>query len=252
MTPTALVTRPADDAPELCAALQQRGVGAVAVPTVGIDCASVAANVDAMLLGGLDRADWLVITSANGASAVAERLSATGAVLPGRTRLAAVGPTTAAALHAANLHVDHVPEIYVTAAIADGLGDLAGRHVVLARADAATPELRDALVARGAEVTEVVAYRTIEGPPESRDRLHATLQQDLDGIAFASSSAVRGLLRLASPTDRQRARAIPAFCIGPVTAETARRMGFDVEAVAERHTADGLADAIALTLTRGD
>jgi uroporphyrinogen III methyltransferase/synthase len=122
--------------------------------------------------------------------------------------------------------------------------------VVLARADAATPELRDALLAAGARVEEVVAYRTLEGPAASRDRLHATLHGRIRGITFTSSSTVRGLLRLASGLDRGRARSLPAFCIGPVTAATARRFGFHVAAVATDHTAAGLADATAAHFTR--
>jgi uroporphyrinogen III methyltransferase/synthase len=123
---------------------------------------------------------------------------------------------------------------------------------VLARADAATAALREALVDRRAIVEEVIAYRTIEGPAASRDPLHAALHADLDGIAFTSSSTVRGLLRLASPVDRGRACAIPAFCIGPVTADTARHSGFDIGAVADEHTGTGLADTIAAQFARED
>ena len=251
MTPRVLVTRPAEQATELCAALHQRGVEPVAVPTVAIDRAAAAPDLDAML-AELDGADWLVITSANGATALTERLAAGGRALPAETRVAAVGPATAGALADAGLRVHHVPDEYLTVAIAGGLGDVAGRRVVLARADAATPDLREALVDAGAEVVEVVAYRTIEGPADSRDPLHGALNRELDGIAFTSSSTVRGLLRLASPTDRHRARAIPAFCIGPVTAETARRAGFDVDVVSAEHTAAGLAEAVAQHLSQGD
>lgn len=250
--PRVLVTRPSDQASDLCRALRDRGIESVAVPTVAIDRASVSGELDAMLDGGLDGAAWLVVTSANGATALVERLALRRRRLPESIRLAAVGPATAGALEAAGLRVDHVPDEYLTVAIADGLGDLAGRRVVLARADAATPELRDALIRAGADVVEVVAYRTVEGPPSSRDPLHATLYRDLAGLTFTSSSTVRGLLRLASPTGRQRARAIPAFCIGPVTAETARRSGFDVAVVAHEHTAAGLASAIASHLHRSD
>ena len=130
--------------------------------------------------------------------------------------------------------------------------DVRKQRVVLARADAATPGLRDALVERGAVVEEVVAYRTIEGSAPSRDPLHAALHDDLAGIAFTSSSTVRGLLRLASPVDRGRARCIPAFCIGPVTADTARHSGFDIASVASDHTALGLADVIADYFARED
>ena len=246
-----LVTRPTDQAPELSARLAERGLEPVVVPTVAIDTDSTAAELDAML-SSLDGADWLVVTSANGAAALGERLAAGTRQLPDTVRVAAVGPTTAAALADSGIAVDHVPDEYLTVAIAGGLGDVTGRRVVLARADGATPDLREALVAEGARVEEVAAYRTIEGPAESRDALHVAIHQDLAGIAFTSSSTVRGLLRLASPTDRHRARAIPAFCIGPVTAATARSSGFDVEAVADDHTTTGLADAIADRLRNGD
>lgn len=252
MSDRILVTRPAEQAGELCAALRTHGFEPISVPTVAIDRASAAADLDAMLAGGLDHTDWLVVTSANGALALAERMAAGGRALPPEIRLAAVGPATAGALEDAGLRVDHVPDRYLTVAIAEGLGDVAGRRVVLARADAATPDLRNALLEAGADVTEVVAYRTVEGPAESRDALHVALQRDLRGVTFTSSSTVRGLMRLASPIDRQRARAIPALCIGPVTAGTAVRLGFDVTVVAEEHTTAGLAGAIARHLSEGD
>lgn len=238
-----LVTRPADQAEELCSLLRERSIFAVAVPTVEIDRESAASELDATL-GALGDAAWMVITSANGARALADRLAASDRSLPPELRVAAVGPATAHALRDAGIRVDHVPDAYLTVAIAEGLGEVEGRRVVLARADAATPDLRDALLARGARVTEVVAYRTVEGPAASRDQLRAALHRDLDGIAFSASSTVRGLIRLASGVDRGRARTVPCFCIGPVTAATATRMGFHVAAVATEHTAAGLADAI--------
>lgn len=251
MTPTVLVTRPAAQAAELVARLQERGIGAVAVPTVAIDRSSSATDLDRMLTT-LNGAYWLILTSANGAEALAARIATTGRSLPAGTRVAAVGPATADALRTAGLHVDHVPANYLTVEIASGLGDVNGHRVVLARADAATPELREALLARGALVEEVVAYLTVEGPASSRDPLRAALHADVDGITFTSSSTVRGLLRLASAVDRSRARSLPAFCIGPVTAATARRSGFHVAAVAAEHTATGLAASIADHFDRGD
>ena len=250
--PQVLVTRPADQAAELATALRARGVDAVNVPTVAIDRAGAAPDLDAMLDGALLDADWLVITSANGAAALGDRLAATGHSIPPHVQIAAVGPATAESLAESGLRVDHVPARYLTVQIAEGLGEVAGRRVVLARADAATPDLSRALLERGAEVVEVVAYRTIEGPATSRDDLRVALHRDLDGVTFTSSSTVRGLLRLASPTDRQRARALPAFCIGPVTADTARRLGFGVSAVAHEHTAEGLAAVVGQHFEGGD
>jgi len=158
--------------------------------------------------------------------------------------VAAVGPATAAALQAGGVRVDHVPSRYRTVAIAEGLGDLVGRRVVLARADAATRDLRDALVERGAVVEEVVAYHTVEGPANSRDTIRSALAQRLDGVTFTSGSTVRGLHALLSPPEALRATALPGYCIGPVTARVARLAGFAVPVVADRHTAAALADAI--------
>jgi uroporphyrinogen III methyltransferase/synthase len=246
-----LVTRPTAQAADLVARLRDHGLGALVVPTVAIDASSTAADLDRMLTA-LEGADWLVLTSANGAEALAARIALSGRTVPTGTRVAAVGPATADALRAAGIRVDHVPAEYLTIEIASGLGDVNGRRVVLARADAATPDLREALLARGALVEEVVAYRTVEGPATSRDPLRAALHADLDGVTFTSSSTVRGLLRLASAVDRGRARSLPAFCIGPVTAATARRSGFHVAAVAAEHTATGLAASIADHFDRGD
>lgn len=242
-----LVTRPAAQAAELVDLLDERGIEGVSVPTVAIDADASAPDLDAML-AGLAGADWLVLTSANGAEALAARLGVSGGRLPDTTRIAAVGPATADALSHAGIRVDHVPAEFLTVAIAEGLGDVDGRRVVLARADAATPDLREALLGRGARVEEVVAYRTVEGPGASRDRLQSVLQSDLAGIAFTSGSTVRGLTRLAGGVHRSRARTLPAFCIGPVTAAEARHSGFHIAAVAATHTAVGLADAIAATL----
>jgi len=137
---TLLVTRPAGQAAELVALLAERGIDAISVPTVGIAGPSVGGPLDDAIRS-LDGAAWLVITSVNGAASLLERMAALGRSLPAGVRVAAVGPATAAALESGGVRVDHVPSRYRTVAIAEGLGDVARRRVVLARADAATRDL---------------------------------------------------------------------------------------------------------------
>jgi uroporphyrinogen-III synthase len=228
-----LVTRPAGQAGELVALLAAAGIEAETVPTVAIETGAR----DALLRALEPGVDWLVITSANGAAALDE------VQLPLGTRVAAVGPATAGALRARGVPVAHVPDRFLTAAIADGLGDLHGRRVVLARAQAAAPALREALLARGAAVEEVVTYRAIEGPPQSEDALRAAVRR-VDGVAFTSGSTVRGFVRLLAADGLQRASRLPAFCIGPVTAEVADAAGLTVAGIAREHTAVGLARVI--------
>lgn len=240
-----LVTRPAGQGSALVAALAARGIEATWVPTVAIepaDPAQLAATLAAA------RWDWVIVTSANGVPPLSAAL--TGRTLGPGTRLAAVGAPTAAALRAAGLRVDHVPDRFLTVAIADGLGDVAGARILLARADAATPDLRIALEARGALVDETVAYHTVEGPQASLPALRAALEERLDAVTFTSGSTARGLAALLvdDPGRLARARRLPAACIGPVTAAEATRLGWRPAVVATTHTAIGLADAVAARL----
>ena len=87
-------------------------------------------------------------------------------------------------------------------------------------------ELADALRARGADVDDVIAYRTLEAP-EAPARSFASAMEDgpIAAVVFTSGSTVRGLLSLAA-TDRSTCLDFPAICIGPETAGDARAAGF--------------------------
>ena len=97
---------------------------------------------------------------------------------------------------------------------------------------------------RGAVVDDVVAYRTVEGPPQLAPALQGALADpDLAAVVFASGSAVRGLVALAGP-DAQRARGLATFTIGPQTSAVAREHGFTI--AAEAHGGDALAATIVM------
>jgi uroporphyrinogen-III synthase len=82
----------------------------------------------------------------------------------------------------------------------------------------------------------------------------------VDAVAFTSSSTVRNFLAMLNAPTGVRGQVgqvanlshvptnalahIAVFCIGPVTAETARQVGLRVDAVATEHTMDGLISAI--------
>lgn len=235
-----LVTRPAAQCAHLVALLRSRGLDAAAVPTVEIRPNT--ADLD-RAIDRLSGVAWLIVTSANGAEALVDRLAGRG--IPTRTRVAAVGPATADALQAGGIAVDEMPAEYLSVNIADLLGELAGRRVILARADVATRDLPEILLSRGALLDEVIAYRTLEAPPTSREPLRDAIHRDVDALTFTSSSSVAGLFTLLSPGDRHRASALPSFCIGPVTAAAGERAGLRIAGVADDHTASGLADTVA-------
>ncbi len=221
---TILVTRPAGAGDPLVAALESRGYRVTAVPTVVTE----PVHVD---WPDLSRFDWVVVTSAAGVAALPD--------LPAGPRWAAVGEATARALRSRGAVVDLVPEEANGAALAKALPDPAGARVLLVRASLADPDLPAALRKRGAQVEEVVAYETIEGPAGSADELRRALERpDLAAVVFASGSAVRGFTRLGGGTN------VPAVTIGPRTSAVARDAGFTVVAEAEGRSVQELAAAV--------
>jgi uroporphyrinogen-III synthase len=175
--------------------------------------------------------DWVVLTSAAGVDSLAD--------LPAGPRWAAVGAATARALRVRGVEPDLMPDEANGLAIANALPDVEGKRVLLVRASAAAVDLPTRLRERGAEVKEIAAYLTVEGPAGAAEPLKAALADvDLAAIAFASGSAIRGLIALGGTT------AWPAITIGPRTTTVARQCGFSVIAEAETPSTEALVAAI--------
>jgi len=223
-----LSTRPQGDRDPLVVRLRQSGRRVHAAPTVALEPVPFASP-------DLRQFDWVVVTSAAGAQALLERSPS-----PASVRWAAVGPRTASVLAALGIDAAAVPDESRGVRIADALGllgPLPGRRVLLARADAAAPDLPAALRGAGAVVSELAVYHTVIGPEASRPAVAVALADPaLAAVLFASGSAVLGLLRLADNDPRW----VPAVTIGPATSEVARDRGFRVLAEAQRPSVDGL------------
>src|SRR5207302_2763404 len=90
---------------------------------------------------------------------------------PPQVRWAAVGAVTAEALASRGVRVACVPDTEQADAVPEAMArvaDLHGARVLLARADLATPSLPARLRELGADVDDVVAYRTAVAPESSR------------------------------------------------------------------------------------
>ncbi len=233
-----LVTRAREQAQALSAKIRALGGEPVEMPAIDFAPLTDYSELDVALFQAGDY-DWIVFTSANGVRAVAERLAAHG--LDARhlasAKLAAIGPATARALEALGLSVDFMPTKYLGEQIASELPVEPGCRALLLRADLASDVLARGLTERGVRVQDIDAYRTIV--PESKD----VDWKRIDAVTFASSSTVNNLQSMLGDRKADLARA-DIFCIGPVTAETAREAGLKVAAVANEHTVDGLLAAM--------
>ena len=144
---------------------------------------------------------------------------------------------------ATGLPVHVVPNEFLTDAIPDALGDVRDLRILLPRSSLARKSLGAELRRRGAKVTEVDAYDTV---PTSPDLDAIRKAHRIDYVVITSASAVRNLVTLLPKDlqDRVRTEAETA-CIGPVTADEARALGFRVTVVAAEHTVRGLVDSLA-------
>lgn len=245
-----VVTRAKAQAGELLAQLRALGAEPLACPAIAL-----APPLD---YGPLDQAldrlatyDWLILTSVNGVEALFNRLAELGrdSASLRQLQLGAIGPATAEALAAHGFRLDFVPTAYVAEAIVAEIGDVSGRRILLPRADIARPALALGLRAKGAEVDEVKAYRTVPGggAGELAQRLRAGT---VDAVTFTSSSTVRYLLDglaatgLALDEARRLLNRVAVICIGPITAGTAAELGLRVAAMAPEYTTAGLLDTL--------
>ena len=247
-----LVTRPRDQAAEMVALLEARGAEAIEAPMIRIAPPEDFGPLDAAC-AAVHSYDWIVFASANAVDVFIKRLLATPLDLRALkgVNLCAVGPATAERLRELGLKVDLVPAEYRAEALVEGLAgsrDVTGIRVLLPRADIGREVVADELRRRGADVTEVVAYRTVIVDPEREgepDIYRMLLDKRIDVVTFTSASAVRNLVRVlgAEPAADLLASTVVAS-IGPVTAEAAAQYNIQSTIVPSEFTVPALVDAI--------
>ena len=252
MTPLAgrrvLVTRPREQAADLADTLTALGAEVLVAPLIRI---APPADPEPLRRAASDIGsfDWVVLTSANAAEHFGEAVSAIhgSGPLPQRVRVCAIGPATAARLGSHGFAADVVAEesraegavIALTAA-----ESMQGRRVLVPRADIGRDQIARALAAEGAEVIEVIAYRTIAENSVPDAVGQALSAGRIDVVVFTSGSAVRSFAAIfGADTSAVLGRTAVAV-IGPTTADVARQAGIQVTIQPETHTVPALVDAI--------
>ena len=239
-----VVTRARAQASELAAALEALGADVVQLPTIRIEAPADPEPLR-RAVEEVSSFDWVVFTSVNGVDRFFAVLAGQGrdARALATVAVAAIGPATAAELARHGIRADLLPDEFVAEAAVEALSaatDLRGKRILLPRADIARAALPEGLRARGAEVVEVDAYRTVRdgaGAEQVRERLAAG---DIDWVTFTASSTVRGFTDLVG-TELGAAK---VASIGPITSGTVRELGMRVDLEAGEYTIPGLVRAL--------
>lgn len=244
-----LVPRALSGTDPVVVALTASGARPVVVPLIRtVPPADPTVLDDTLLAVEAGHYAWVAVTSAATVPVLVDRAEQAGtplAVALAATRVAAVGPATARALRGAGVHVDLVPPGGSSAT--DLLAvwptpptGATSRRVLLPHADLAPPTLATGLRARGWDVEEVVAYRTLPGPVPDEATRASWSAGDIGAVVLTSGSTARHLLELlgAPPVGTL------VVCLGPSTAGVARALGLVVAAVADEQTPAGLVAAL--------
>jgi uroporphyrinogen III methyltransferase/synthase len=243
-----VITRSAAQSEALAQEFAARGAVPVVVPLVAFAEPEDFAPLDAAILE-IQQFDWMILTSAQAVRALVKRceeLRRNVLRSENKLRIACVGPASAEATRQAGLPVEYVAETHTGAALAEELGNrLRGAKVFLPRSDRANPDLPAALKRYGAQVTEVIAYRTLRPSATDERNLRQIADGTADAVLFFSPSAVQhfaelfGVEQLRGLQDK-----LTITAVGPVTGNALREAGVRRMALAGDTTAAAVIEAL--------
>ena len=243
-----VVTRAREQASDLVAKLSEMGADVLECPTIKVVPSEDLSALD-LAISNLKSYDWIVLTSVNGVIHFFERLFAKGldARALGHLRTAAIGPATAGMLLKYGLKTDIVPESFRAESVVEAFfrENVSGKKILLPRALEARPILPVELRKMGAVVDEISTYHTIQDHLNADILLEDLQNNRIDMVTFTSSSTVRNF-KVLIPDDMffSLLEGVTVACIGPITADTAKELGFNVHVIADEYTIPGLCRAI--------
>lgn len=243
-----LITRARHQVDPFRRELVDMGAAVVEIPTIEIRPMPTDERVH-KAIAGLSGTALVIFTSANAVAIFFKMLVETGADARAlhASKLCAIGQETAEMLESHGLRPELVTSEYTAQGLAKALQgwEMAGLRVLVPRAEIARDALPSLLAMRGAEVEILPVYQAVCPVQTGPALLRLFSAEGVDVITFTSSSTVANFVR-AFPDDK-----LPAVlgdaevaCMGPVTADTARKLGLRVDIVAREYTTHGLVQAI--------
>lgn len=224
-----VVTRPQAQSKELQHALQDAGAVCVIIPLIDIAQPDDEGFAFEQAMRNLSAYEWVVCTSANGASRVAPYLSNSAK----RPRLAAVGSATA---HAFSHDVEFVPSNATGVLLATEFPATTGK-VLVVQAQETSGEVVRILQDRNMNVDGVAAYKTNQCLLTASQIAEI---QSADAVLVASGSAVRSWCKQAGPHVNGK-----VIAIGEPTQRVAAECGMSISGVAREASTAGVVAALA-------
>jgi uroporphyrinogen III methyltransferase / synthase len=257
---TILVTRAAGQSSNFSQILQKLGATTIEMPTLEILPPKSWLTLD-RAIADLNTYDWLILTSANGVESFFKRLNYANkdSRALSSLKIAVVGEKTADSLRNFGILADLIPPKFIADSLVESFSelffDLKDKRILFPQVESGGREITiEQLSNQGAIVDAIAAYES--GCPAQIDpqALAAIQAQTLDFISFTSAKTVKHFCKLLDRVaDRETWQAwisnAKIASIGTQTSIACNQLLGRVDCEAEIFTLDGLAQAIALSMT---
>ncbi|MCD6560633.1 MAG: uroporphyrinogen-III C-methyltransferase [Deltaproteobacteria bacterium] len=245
-----VVTRAREQASAFLKKLTGLGAECIEFPTIKIVPPRTWDMLDKSIKS-INSYDWLLFTSVNGVKYFFNRLDTLGKDVRDLhgLKIGAIGPKTAGELQNFGIKPELMPDEYRAEAVVASFEKygVRGAKILVPRAAVAREILPDELKKIGAEVDVAPAYETVI-PDDNSGWIREMLEKgNIDMVTFTSSSTVNNFVEALKADNLELQKSmenVVVACIGPITADTARKNGLNADLVPSDYTIEGLTGEI--------
>ncbi|MBI5418139.1 uroporphyrinogen-III C-methyltransferase [Candidatus Poribacteria bacterium] len=238
-----VITRAQDQAGEFAEELEKEGAEVIEFPTIEIIPAKDYKELDEAL-ENINKYNWIIFTSVNGVKYFFDRLKSKKKDIRilSNVKLCAIGPKTSEELEKKGLNVDYVPSEYKAEGIIAGfekMESVKNLKILLPRAALAREILPEKMKELGAHIDVITVYETILPSANTEYLKEKLINKEIDLITFTSSSTVNNFVEIFI---RENIKIIDLLktckiaAIGPITKDTAQKIGLKIDFVPEKYT----------------
>lgn len=222
-----LVTRPLEQADNLCRLIRELGEQAVMFPVLAINALTPVITPIAVI-NQVNRYDWVIFVSANAVRYACTNLTSENLQIANTVRVVALGKATANALTSLFWPVHLVPEYDFTSEAllaSEILQQIKDQRFLVIKGQGGRNKLIQTLKQRGAIVDNLAVYCRSK-PDISETMKKQALTQQLDIIVITSGEALENLLDLAGENFAILLKSIPLVVISQRIRKIAEELGF--------------------------
>ncbi len=225
-----VITRSSEQSESLFSELTNLGAQVISLPLIAIADPIDGGKELLEKVKDLNTYNWVVVTSPNGANRLIETVEELEDFQ--KLKIGVIGKATAEVFEKFGITVDLIPERTFSEGFVERFPPSSEEEsrVLLVQAEKARSTIYEGLTKLGWQIDKVVAYRNIDAEIGKKSLLEV---KSADAIVFTASSAVNRYYEIIGVPEP-----LNAICIGPITGETARNLGWKVFEAREQSVKD--------------